>query len=686
MAFHKVIGIDLGTTYSAVSVWDGSKNDGRGEVVVIPSPIGSNTVPSVVGLDPENKVIVGAPAQNNLMMDPGNTVIEVKREMGEYEHPPDPQTGDPGVPRKMRFRNRDYLPQEISAFVLMELKRMAENYIGEPVHDAVITVPAYFKDPQKGATADAAAMARLNLKRLLNEPTAAAVCFGADKAQDGGSHIYAVYDLGGGTFDVSIIQVSEDNVSVVGTGGNPRLGGGDFDDRITGYALQQIKEKHGVDLSQDPLIWSRIKREAEMRKRELSAANMAMLNLPFLTPQLSVNIPITRATFESIISDLLKNSLECLDTAIQSAYEANGIQRDEIEQVLLVGGSTRIPRIRTMLAEHLGMEEKDIRCDFNPDEVVSRGAAIVAREYNPSEGYEGKEIVIDTSSDGGSAAAQAPGLVLQDVTSHSLGVNTNQSDFSVIIPKESRLPSEVTRNDYTNGGQYTELPVLIFQGEDPVSFNNTLIGRLMITQLDPTKPAGFYRFGVTFTLNLDGLLSVSVKELSLNKEWTTKFECNVRTAKPLMDEKAAQLAAEMAASPSADDDARTVPTPEPPEGLPKPPGAGSLPRPPLPRPPGASASTAVTTSPSVPAAATAVGSSTVAAAAGIPSPPADTPEQFKSIVRRSFKLVSQMPQSPARDKLLAAYTAFVNAVDSRQPEPQIQDLGDELEDTYIDCK
>jgi molecular chaperone DnaK len=677
MAFHKVIGIDLGTTYSAVSVWDGSKNEGRGEVVVIPSPIGTNTVPSVIGLDPENKVIVGAPAQNNLMMDPGNTVIEVKREMGEYERLPDPQTGDPGVPRKIHFRNRHYLPQEISAFVLMELKRMAENYIGEPIHDAVITVPAYFKDPQKGATADAAAMARLNLKRLLNEPTAAAVCFGADKAQDGGNHIYAVYDLGGGTFDVSIIQVSEGNVSVVGTGGNPRLGGGDFDDRITGYALQQIREKHGVDLSQDPLIWSRVKREAETRKRELSAANMAVLNLPFLTPQLSVNIPITRATFESIISDLLANSVECLDTAIQSAYEANGIQRDEIEQVLLVGGSTRIPRIRTMLAEHLAMEEKDVRCDFNPDEVVSRGAAVVAREYNPSDGYEGEEIVIDTSSDAGLASAQPPGLVLQDVTSHSLGVNTNQSDFSVIIPKESKLPAEVTRNDYTNGGQYTELPVLIFQGEDPVSFNNTLIGRLMITELDPTKPAGFYRFGVTFTLNLDGLLSVAVKELSLNKEWTTKFECNVRTSKLLMDEKAAQLAGEMAGTPSAAGDGAAPP--QAPPDLPQPPGGG-LPRPPLPKPPVSGASTAAPTASSAPSA------STPTASAAIPPPPVDTPEQFKSIVRRSFKLVSQTPQSPGRDKLLTAYIAFVNAVESHQPEPEVQDLGDELEDTYIDCK
>jgi molecular chaperone DnaK len=205
VAYHKVIGIDLGTTYSAVSVWDEERN----EIVVIPSPVtGLTTVPSVVGLDPEGKVIVGAQAQNNLIMDPQNTVIEVKRLMGTCEIDQATQREDPNRPVRIPFRGRQYLPQEISAFILMELKRMAENHLGEPVHDAVITVPAYFKEPQKGATLDAGAMARLNVHRLLNEPTAAAVCFGADKIKDGRKHTYAVYDLGGGTFDVSIIEVT----------------------------------------------------------------------------------------------------------------------------------------------------------------------------------------------------------------------------------------------------------------------------------------------------------------------------------------------------------------------------------------------------------------------------------------------------------------------------------------------
>jgi len=392
MAFHKVIGIDLGTTYSVVSTWDYDRQD----VVVIPSAIGgSNTVPSIVGLAPDGNIIVGVPAQNNLVIDPNNTVIEVKREMGVFEREPNAQTGDPGEPRRIRFRGRAYLPEEISAFILMELKRQAENYIGESIHDAVITVPAYFKEPQKIATAAAAAMARLNLKQLLKEPTAAAICCGFDKACDSKKHIYAVYDLGGGTCDVSIIEVSRGNISVIETESDPWLGGGDFDDLITGYVLQQIQVKHNVDLSHNSEIWARIKCEAEMRKRELSIATSAIINLPFLTPQFNVNIPIARATFESIIEELLKESLDCIDGVIESACNRSGVKREEIEQVLLVGGSARIPRIRKLLAQHMTMPEKDIRIDANPDEAVSRGAALVALAYHSSERFEGKEKTID---------------------------------------------------------------------------------------------------------------------------------------------------------------------------------------------------------------------------------------------------------------------------------------------------
>jgi len=648
MSFHKVIGIDLGTTYSAVSVWDNDKRD----VVVIPSAVGAVTVPSVVGLDPEGKVIVGAPAQNNLIGDPANTIIEVKRLMGTYEREPNAQTDDPGEPRRIRFRGRDYLPQEISAFILMELKRQAENHIGELIHDAVVTCPAYFREPQKGATADAAAMAKLNLKRLLNEPTAAAVCFGVDKVQDDRTHTYAVYDLGGGTFDVSIIQVMPGSVNVVGTGGDPKLGGGDFDDRITGYVLQQIKSKHGVDLSHDPAIWARIKREAEMRKRELAVANAAMINLPFLTAQLSVNIPITRTTFESLIEDLLQKSLVCLDEAIESAYKTNSIRREQIEQVLLVGGSTRIPRVRQLLAEHMSMEMKDIRSDINPDEVVSRGAAIVARDYRPSESYEGKEITIDmTPGAATSSESSGPGIVLRDVTSHTLGILANQSDFIPLILKESEIPAQCTQRGFTNGGRAKEIPVLIFQGEDPVAFNNTLIGRLPIILPEP-REEGYYKFEVAFALNNDGLLSVAVKCLNDNQIWKTDLQCNVRASKAQIDNSARHLEEVMASSSTQ---AKEEETTAPAKDLPKPPLAGSIPRPPTPPP-----------------------------APTIPPPPVETPEQFKSIARRSFKLVSQLSPSEKRDKLLAAYSAFVKAVETQSPD--LEELGDVLDDTYMECK
>ncbi|MCP4263682.1 MAG: Hsp70 family protein [Planctomycetes bacterium] len=560
----------------------------------------------------------------------------------------------------MTFRGRTYLPQEISAFIVMELKRQAEQYLGEPIHDAVITVPAYFKEPQKGATADVAAMARLNLKRLLNEPTAAAVCFGADKVHDGRKHVYAVYDLGGGTFDVSIIEVSEGNVSVVGTGGDPRLGGGDFDDRITGYVLEQIKTKHGVDLSSDTAIWQRIKREAEMRKRDLAAASSAMINLPFLTAQLSANIPITRATFEALIDELLQKSLACLDEAIESAFKSNGITREEIEQVLLVGGSTRIPFIRRLLAGHMEMAEKDIRSDINPDEVVSRGAAIVAHEYNPSESYEGKELVIDTSSGDGSITTQATQgrLVLQDVTSHTLGILVNQADFFPLIPKESRIPAQITQGGFTNGGRAKEIPVMIFQGEDPVAFNNTLIGKLPLVLPEP-REEGFYKFEVTFDLNNDGLLNVAVVETNMQKSWKAEVQCNVRATKEQIDSSATHLQEVMASGETKTEEAAAaVGT------LPQPPSDEALPRPPVSQPSQSSSSAPV--------------------ASTIPEPPANTPDQFKSIARRSFKLVSQLSASEKRERLLAAYMAFVKAVQTQAT--NVEKLGDALDDTYVECK
>jgi molecular chaperone DnaK len=633
MPFHKVIGIDLGTTYSAVAAWDGR------EIQMIDSALGARTVPSVVALDPAGQVIVGAPAQNALTFAGGDAIIEVKREMGEYDRPP---TGDdPGRPRLIRFRDYDYSPQEISAFILMELKRQAENSLGEPIHDAVVTVPAYFKEPQRGATMDAAMMARLNVRRLLNEPTAAAICFGADKVEDDRAHRYLVYDLGGGTFDVSIVEVRPDNVSVVGTGGDARLGGGDFDDLIVEYALEEIRKEHRVDLGHDPVVRQRIKREAEMRKRELSVATATMLNLPYLTGSVSAHVNLTRATFESLIKGLLDRSLRCLDEALDSAYEKYSLEREQIEQVLLVGGSSRIACIRPMLAEHLGLELKDIRGDINPDEVVARGAAIVAREFEPSGSYLGPDRPAPTSPGRGTLDTGGPdngGIDLQDVTSHTLGVLANRADFIPILPKDSRIPIEETQDNFINGDKSASLEVLIFQGEQSVAFDNTLIGKVPI-QLPEARERGYWRFAIRFALDENGLLAVEVKCLNDGQIWRTDLECAVRARGDQLANRGRELRSVMAGA-------------EPPD-QPPPPALPPLPPPPRRDEP--------------------------AAPATLPPVPAQTPPDHHRIAQRSYEAFPQLSPSQ-QDELRPAYLAFVEAVLAGSDD--LVSLGDALEDTF----
>jgi len=651
--YHKVIGIDLGTTYSAVSVWDYDKK----EVVVIPTAVGENTLPSVVGIDDEQKVIVGAPAQRRRVLDPKNTIIEIKREMGEYSTPP--QANDPGVPKRVRFRGRDYLPQEISAFVLAELKRQAETFLGEAVHDAVITVPAYFKEPQRGATQDAGAIARLNVKQLLNEPTAAAVSFGADQKDDGQTHLYLVYDLGGGTFDVSIIEVGAKNVSIVGTGGNSRLGGGDFDDRITKWAVEEIRKRHSVDLSNDEQAKARIKEVAQRRKRELSAATTTVLDLMYLTPTVSVNLTLTRAVFNSLIEDLLKQSLDCVGEAIESAAKTRAIRKEDIEQVLLVGGSTRIPRVRALLAEYMDhLQDKDIRSDINPDEAVACGAALVARGHNPSAGFEGAEIdLLAAGSITQADKEEATSLVLQDVTSHTLGILVNEQDFHRIIPKESRIPAEKTEAGFTNRGPSSSVDVLVYQGENDIAFENTLIGKLPIPLPEP-KPRGHWRFEVNFSLDNDGLLHVVVKRLNDEVSFKLDVQCSARSSKGKIEEGATHLQQVMASDAA---EPAVIPPPPPP-------------------PPPAAVRAAAAASPG-PAAAPPPPS---AGAGALEPPPESTPAEFRSIARRSYKLLQQPLDPGQREQLQKAYGAFVAAVKTGSAE--LEDRGDELGDAYMKCK
>ena len=649
MRYHRVIGIDLGTTYSAVSVWDYD----RKEVIVIPSAIGEPTLPSVVGLDDDKKVVVGRPAQQRRLFDPLNTIIEIKREMGVYQREPDPARNDPGVPKRVRFRDRDYLPQEISAFILAELKAQAERFLGEPVHDAVITVPAYFKEPQRGATEDAAAMAKLNVKQLLNEPTAAAVSFGADQVDDGHQHLCAVYDLGGGTFDVSIIEVGAGNVSIVGTGGNPRLGGGDFDNDITTWVLDEILKRHNVDLRRDEAVKARIKQEAEQRKRELSAANTAMINLPFLTSQLSVNLSISRSVFTGLIEARLQESLRCLGDAIASAEKTRDIHKEDIEQVLLVGGSSRIPRVRSLLTEYMDhLEEKDLRADVSADEAVSRGAALVARSHNPSEGFQGREIdLVGTGAISVEDRKEATALVLADVTSHTLGIHTlvrGQDAYHPIIPKERRIPAEETESGFTNAGPSRSVDVLIFQGESETVFDNTLIGKLPIPLPEP-KESGYWRFAVTFQLDGNGVLHVTVKRLNDDQIFQVDVQCGVRSSLGTIAEGTTHVQQVMAAADAESAPEMVAASPAPSMGAPQaaPPHAASSGTAPEP-------------------------------------PPDDTPAEFRSIARRCYKLLQQPMASDKRDQLERAYNAFVAAVKGGSADAE--GLGDTLDDVYKTCK
>jgi molecular chaperone DnaK len=529
-------------------------------------------------------------------------------------------------------------------------------------------------------------MARLNLRMLLNEPTAAAVSFGMDQIKDDQQHIYAVYDLGGGTFDVSIISVTKEEVSVVGTGGDPKLGGGDFDDRITGYVVEYIRDKHHVDLSQAPdyaNLWARIKREAELRKRELSTSTSTMLSLPYLTPQLSVNVPLSRATFESLIGDLLKNSIDCLDQAIDSAYQSNGITREMIEQVLLVGGSTRVACIRSMLADYMGMELQDVRNDIDPDEVVSRGAAIVAMRFHPKDAFEGEEVEIDMSTEEGQveaemASTQAAAIVLNDVTSHSLGIMVNEGDFFPLIPKDSQIPARREQDGFTNAGRTRMIEVMIFQGESPNALDNTLIGKLPIP-LPEERERGYYQFQVTFALDPNGLLNVTVLCLNDNSLWDTKVQCNVRASREAIDQSAQHLqevmagkAEEQPAEPQAFKPG-SVPPPPPRAGMP-------VTQPPKPQPT-PTAQPASTPQPAQ-SAQTAPPAQPAPTAGSLPMPPENTPENHRGLLRRSYKKLNQLPVSdPNYRKLYNAYMAFVEAVMSGDPD--LDDYAFDLNELYL---
>ncbi|EGW38716.1 molecular chaperone DnaK [Desulfosporosinus sp. OT] len=465
----KIIGIDLGTTNSCVSVMEG------GEAVVIPNAEGNRTTPSVVGFSKTGERLVGQVAKRQSVSNPDKTVISIKRHMGsDY---------------KVKIDDKSYSPQEISAMVLQKLKTDAEAYIGQPVTQAVITVPAYFTDAQRQATKDAGAISGLEVLRIINEPTAAALAYGLDKKDDS---TVLVFDLGGGTFDVSILELSQGMVEVKATSGNNHLGGDDFDQRLIDYMVAEYKKSNGADLSKDRVALQRLKEAAEKAKIELSGVTNSNVNLPFITmteqgPQ-HLDMNISRAKFEDITSDLVESTIGPTRQAIEDAK----LSWDKIDQIILVGGSTRIPAVVEAIRKLSG---KDPHKGVNPDEVVAMGAAI----------------------QGGVLSGEVKDMILLDVTPLSLGIETLGGVFTRIIDRNSTIPTTKSQTFSTAADNQTSVDIHVLQGEREMASYNKTLGRFQLTGIPPA-PRGIPQIEVKFDIDANGIVHVSAKDVATGNE------------------------------------------------------------------------------------------------------------------------------------------------------------------------
>ena len=487
----KIIGIDLGTTNSVVSVMEG------GDAVVIPNEEGGRTTPSVVGFTKDGERLVGQVAKRQAITNPENTVYSIKRFMGrrynevsgEIKIVPYKVIKEASGDVRIQAQGKDYSPPEISALILQKLKRAAEDYLGEKVTDVVITTPAYFNDSQRQATKDAGTIAGLNVRRIINEPTAAALAYGLDKKKD---ETIAVYDFGGGTFDVSILEVGDNVVEVKATNGNTHLGGDDLDQRVIEWIVTEFKKDQGIDLSSDLMALQRLKEAAEKAKVELSSTQETDINLPFITADAGgpkhLNMKLTRAKFEQLVDDLIQKTLEPCKMALKDA----GFSPKDINEVVLVGGSTRIPRVQQLVQEVFGKEPNKT---VNPDEVVGVGAAI----------------------QGGVLAGDVKDVLLLDVTPLSLGIETLGRVMTRLIDRNTTIPTRKSEIFSTAADSQTSVEIHVLQGEREMAGDNRTLGRFHLVGI-PAAPRGVPQIEVTFDIDANGILHVSAKDLGTGKE------------------------------------------------------------------------------------------------------------------------------------------------------------------------
>lgn len=466
----KVIGIDLGTTNSCVAILEG------GEPVIIPNAEGNRTTPSIVAFTKTGERLVGETAKRQAITNPDRTIVSIKREMG--------------TDHKVSIDDKNYTPQDISAMILAKLKADAESYLGEKVTEAVITVPAYFSDAQRQATKDAGRIAGLEVKRIINEPTAASLSYGLDKLEH--QQKIMVFDLGGGTFDVSILEIGDGVFEVLATNGNNHLGGDDFDQVIMQWMAEEFKKESGIDLLKDKMALQRLKEAAEKAKKELSSTQTTNINLPFITATADgpahMNLDLSRAKFEQLVDHLVQKTVEPTTNALRDA----GLKSDQIDQVILVGGSTRIPAVQNVVKKITGKEPHK---GVNPDECVALGAAVQA----------------------GVLTGEVKDLLLLDVTPLSLGIETLGAVFTKLIERNTTIPTKKSQVFSTAADNQTAVDIHVLQGERPMASDNTTLGRFQLDGIPPAR-RGIPQIEVTFDIDANGIVHVNAKDLGTGKE------------------------------------------------------------------------------------------------------------------------------------------------------------------------